>query len=202
MKSKKFSFNLDPTIRHTFWTTVLGGSIYWGTMNSTSQSYMQRYLALKNVRSAQKALLIYMIGLFLMISLCCYNGLLIYATYYDCDPLTTKLAKAKDQMLPLLVMDILKDLPGLPGLFIAGVFSAALSSLSTGLNSMAAVVLEDFYKPFADGPLSERQTGFLMRGTVFALGCLSVLLVYVVQHMGELNHYFCLCIYFNQIISV
>lgn len=58
--------------------------------------------------------------------MCCYCGLLIYATYFECDPLTTKLAKQKDQLLPLLVMDILGDYPGLPGLFVAGVFSAAL----------------------------------------------------------------------------
>lgn len=58
--------------------------------------------------------------------MCIYNGLLLYATYHDCDPLTTKLAKAKDQLIPLLVMQILKDVPGLPGLFIAGVFSGKI----------------------------------------------------------------------------
>lgn len=57
---------------------------------------------------------------------CSYLGLLIYATYSECDPLTTKLARAKDQLLPLLVMRIFGDYPGLPGLFVAGVFSAAL----------------------------------------------------------------------------
>jgi hypothetical protein len=39
---------------------------------------------------------------------------------------TTKLAKVNDQMIPLLVMQILKDIPGLSGLFIAGVFSGKL----------------------------------------------------------------------------
>lgn len=129
--------------------------------------------------------MIYVVGVSLMIFLCVYNGLLLYATYHDCDPLTTKLAKAKDQMMPLLVLEILRDIPGLSGLFIAGVFSAALSSLSTGLNSMSAVVLEDFFKPFMKNGISERMSNLVMRGTVLILGVVSVALVYVVQHMGS-----------------
>ena len=141
-------------------------------------------MALKDVKTARKGQMIYVVGVTTVIFCSVYNGLLLYATYHDCDPLTTKLAKAKDQLMPLLVMDILKDLPGLPGLFIAGVFSAALSSLSTGLNAMSAVVLEDFCKPFMKGGISEQLSKFIMRGTVLALGALSVALVYVVQHMG------------------
>lgn len=49
-----------------------------------------------------------------------------YAKYYECDPLDSKLALAKDQLLPLLVMDVFNDWEGMPGIFIAGVFSAAL----------------------------------------------------------------------------
>lgn len=142
-------------------------------------------MALKDVKTARKGQLLYVIGVTLMICLCVYNGLLLFATYHDCDPLTTKLAKEKDQMMPLLVMEILKDYPGLPGLFIAGVFSAALSSLSTGLNAMSAVVLEDFCKPFMKNGISERMSSYVMRGTVLVLGILSVLLVYVVQHLGS-----------------
>lgn len=123
--------------------------------------------------------------MFVLLSICCYCGLLIYATYHDCDPLTTKLVKAKDQLLPLLVMDILGDYPGLPGLFVAGVFSAALSSLSTGLNSMSAVMLEDFFKPFADRPLTAKQTKYVMRGTVALFGAICVALVFVVEHLGS-----------------
>lgn len=116
--------------------------------------------------------------------MCCYCGLLIYAKYYDCDPLTTKLAKAKDQLLPLLVVDTLGDYPGLSGLFVAGVFSAALSSLSTGLNSMSAVMLEDFFKPFVQRPLTVFQTKYIMRGTVFIFGAICVGLVFVVEKLG------------------
>ena len=178
------SFRLDPTIRHSFWTILVGGTIFWVNVNGLNQNMIQRYLALKDVKTARKGQIIYVIGVTIMIFLCVYNGLLLFATYHDCDPLTTKLAKAKDQLMPLLVMEILKDLPGLPGLFIAGVFSAALSSLSTGLNAMSAVVLEDFCKPFMKNEISESMSKYIMRGTVLVLGVLSVCLVYVVQHMG------------------
>lgn len=95
-----------------------------------------------------------------------------------------KLAKAKDQLLPLLVMKTLSSYPGLPGLFVAGVFSAALSSLSTGLNSMSAVVLEDLFKTFSKKPLSERLTAFIMRAVVVIVGFICVALVFIVEKLG------------------
>lgn len=47
------------------------------------------------------------------------------------------------------------------------------SSLSTGLNSMAAVVLEDFWKPFFRKP-SQKETQILVRAVVVILGCICV----------------------------
>lgn len=164
---------------------MVGGTIYWINVNGLNQNMIQRYMSLKDVRTARKGQMLYVVGVSFMIFLCCFNGLLLYATYHDCDPLQTKLAKAKDQLMPLLVMEILRDIPGLPGLFIAGVFSAALSSLSTGLNSMSCVILEDFCKPFLKRELSDEMTSLIMRGTVLILGVVSVGLVYIVQHMGS-----------------
>lgn len=81
-------------------------------------------------------------------------------------------------------MDTLGEIPGLSGLFIAGVFSAALSSLSTCLNSMSAVVLEDFFKPFVKQPLSNLAINWIMRSVVVVTGVVCVALVFVVQKMG------------------
>ena len=65
------------------------------------------------------------------------------------------------QIVPLFLMDLLGDLHGLPGLFTAAVFAASLSSISSAVNSLSAVLLEDFVKPAytmtcAKEPLSER----------------------------------------------
>lgn len=81
-------------------------------------------------------------------------------------------------------MDSLSKYPGMAGLFIAGIFSATLSTLSTCLNAMAAVALEDFYKPFVRKPLTQKQTSLLMKGVVFLLGIISTGLVYVVAKLG------------------
>lgn len=48
--------------------------------------------------------------------------------------------------MPLFVVDAMNDLPGLPGLFVSGIFSASLSTISAALNSLAAVTLEDYVK--------------------------------------------------------
>lgn len=177
-------FRLNPTIRHTFWTLTIGGTIWWTNINGTSQSSIQRYLSLKNLKQSQMSHLIFTIGVLIMIGLCMYNGLLLYAMYHDCDPLTTKLATVKDQLLPLLAMETLKDYPGLSGLFVSGIFSAALSSASTVLNSMSAVVLYDCFNALRKKNLSKRGTELVMRGTVIVAGIVAVLLVYVVENLG------------------
>ena len=47
-------------------------------------------------------------------------------------------------MLPMHVLHVAGHVPGLPGLFMAGVFSGSLSTISSGLNSLAAIALRDF----------------------------------------------------------
>jgi len=60
------------------------------------------------------------------------------------------------------------DLPGFPGFFVAGIFSGALSTVSGGLNSLAAVTLEDFILVFHKKTLSDEMatkiTKFLALG--------------------------------------
>lgn len=43
-------------------------------------------------------------------------------------------------------MRIGSRIPGLPGLFIAGLFSGGLSSMSGGLNTISCTIYEDFLK--------------------------------------------------------
>ncbi|XP_057665817.1 sodium-coupled monocarboxylate transporter 1-like isoform X2 [Diorhabda carinulata] len=178
------NFDLDPLARHTIWALVIGGAFMTVQTTGVNQNMIQRYLSLPSLKHSKRALWAFFVGITLLMGFCSYCGLLIYATYDKCDPLTTKLAKKRDQLLPLLVMEILGDFPGIPGIFVAGIFSAALSSLSTGLNAMAAIVLEDFYKPFFGNQLTEKKSFYIMKSTVICTGIVCIGLVFVVEKLG------------------
>jgi len=48
-----------------------------------------------------------------------------------------------DQLFPSFVMEIFGDTPCIPGLFVAGIFAGTLSSVSSGLNGLAAISVVD-----------------------------------------------------------
>lgn len=48
--------------------------------------------------------------------------------------------------MPFYVVDTMGHWPGLSGLFVSGIFSASLSTVSAAVNSLAAVTLEDYLK--------------------------------------------------------
>lgn len=50
-------------------------------------------------------------------------------------------------MLPYYVADVGEKIPGLSGLFIAGIFAAALSTMSSALNTLSGVVWDDILRP-------------------------------------------------------
>ena len=86
-------------------------------------------------------------GLIALIALPGLVGFIVYARYQYCDPLTIGLVDKRDQIVPLYVMEVLaEDLPGFPGIFCAMLFSGALSSISSVLNGLGAVVTSDFAK--------------------------------------------------------
>ncbi|CAB4012240.1 sodium-coupled monocarboxylate transporter 1-like [Paramuricea clavata] len=138
-----FDFNPDPTIRNTFWTLTIGGAFTVMFPWTASQAAVQRFLASKSVKSAQNALWLNIPGLIFVVMLCCLDGLVIFAVYADCDLRKSKKVTSNDQVLPYFVIDKLGYLTGVPGLFMACLFSGTLSTASSGINSLITVTLED-----------------------------------------------------------
>lgn len=65
-------------------------------------------------------------GLTALVVVCSSCGLVLAATYAHCDPHKTGEINAVDQFLPYFVMEHLSTIPGMAGLFIAGLFAGSL----------------------------------------------------------------------------
>ena len=57
-------------------------------------------------------------------------GLAIFAVYAGCDPITLGNVETKDQMLPFYVMQNLGFMSGVPGVFVACLFSGTMRCVS------------------------------------------------------------------------
>ncbi|XP_022250353.1 sodium-coupled monocarboxylate transporter 1-like [Limulus polyphemus] len=143
-------------------------------------------LSTYSISRKQKTIWINLLGGFIIITATCFAGLIIYSRYHECDPITAGLVNAPDQLLPLFMMDVLGYLPGLPGLFVSGVFSAALSTLSSAINSLAAVTLEDIIKTCIKKDVSELWAIRITKGLALLYGVITILLVAVVQLLGDI----------------
>nr|XP_036675383.1 sodium-coupled monocarboxylate transporter 1 isoform X4 [Drosophila suzukii] len=175
----------DPTVRLSMLSVILGGTLHKIQSSDVNQVSIQRFLSLPSYQHAKRCMLIFTLLLVFLLSCCSYMGLVSYAVYHDCDPISTKLAAAVDQLPSLLMMRTLGSLPGLPGLFVSGVFSAALSSLSTGLNSLACVITQDILRPLLKKPMTERQTAFWLRAIVVVCGFSCLGMVNIVEKLGQ-----------------
>ncbi|XP_046401187.1 sodium-coupled monocarboxylate transporter 1-like [Ischnura elegans] len=181
-----FNFDLDPRVRHTFWNVTLGNYVSWLASCAVNQAMIQRCLAMSSLKKARAATMILAVGIMAIVSLSCYTGLVVYANFHGCDPLLRGAIKKPDQLLPYLVMDMSSTIPGLPGVFISGVFSAALSTMSTGLNSMTGVLYEDFIRPMSGWKHTEARASIVLKVAVVIIGCVCVTLVFLVEKLGTL----------------
>lgn len=182
-----FNFDVDVTTRHTTWNLIIGAYTTWLYVFACSQSLVQRYLALPTLKAAQAAVIWTIPTICFIFFVSALAGLIIYTKYYDCDPISTKQVTAADQLFPLFVMETLGFLPGLPGLFVSGIFSGALSTVSSGVNSLAAVTLEDLVKTYIKPNISEEWATRISKILALGYGLLALLLVYMAQQLGNIN---------------
>lgn len=184
-RAQLIDFDPNPTTRHTFWTLIVGGYFTWITIYGVNQAQVQRYLSVQTRQMAVNALWINLVGLFVLMITCAFGGMVVYAKYHDCDPITSGVVTKGDQLFPLFVMDVLGHFKGLPGLFVAGIFSGALSTVSSGMNSLAAIVLEDFIKGGFYPNISDNASTWTSRGLSLFFGLLTFVLVFVAEQLGN-----------------
>ncbi|XP_074482442.1 sodium-coupled monocarboxylate transporter 1 [Sebastes fasciatus] len=167
-------FDTNPLRRHTFWTITIGGAFVWVSIYGINQAQVQRYIACKSLTHARLSLYINLVGLWAILLCSVFAGLCLFSVYKRCDPWTAGQVSAPDQLMPYLVMDILGDFPGLPGLFVAAAYSGSLSTVSSSINALAAVTVEDLIKPYTN--MSEKHLSWISKGLslIYGVSCIGM----------------------------
>ena len=170
---------LDPTIRHTIWSTSIG-SITQFMIIFFSQMGLQRISATPNTKTAYIMVAITTPVYCLFLLLVSFEGVAIFAYYSSigCEPLASGRISNINQIIPMAVIDLFGHMPGFPGLFIASLSSAALSSLSSCLTALSSVTFEDIIK-VKFGSISDQTATKLAKIVVFIYGGLSLGLAFL-----------------------
>jgi SSS family transporter len=158
-KLQVFDLSPDLMIPYTLWAGVFGGAVFTMASHGTDQLIVQRLLTCRDQRSAQLALtgsgLVVIVQFFLFLMV----GLGLYVVYQGRSFETT------DQIFALFIVEMLP--PGVTGLLIAGVFAAAMSSLSSSINSLASATAYDYWAPMVGARDDEAR--ILKAGKIFTL---------------------------------
>ncbi|XP_012682780.1 solute carrier family 5 member 6a [Clupea harengus] len=176
--------NPDPLERHTFWTLGVGGIFLMLALYGVNQAQVQRYLSSRTEKEAVMSCYVVFPCQQIVLTMGCLMGLVMYARYGEDSPLDKGYVKTNDQMVLYFVMDVLRDLPGLPGLFVACLFSGALSTISSAFNSLATVTMEDLIKPYFPAMKESRAT-LLSKGLALGFGLVCLAMAYIASLMGS-----------------
>lgn len=155
----------------TFWVVLVYG-LFINLQNfSVDQNYVQRYLVAKSDREAGKSV---WLGGLLYVPLSAvffFIGTALFAYYTaqpDALPAIYRDAAKSDYVFPWFIVTVLP--PGVSGLLVAAIFAAAMSTVSTSLNSSATIVLNDFYRRYVNRTPGEKGAMRFLHGTTLVWG--------------------------------
>uniref|UniRef100_A0A2C9JMB6 Sodium-coupled monocarboxylate transporter 1 n=1 Tax=Biomphalaria glabrata TaxID=6526 RepID=A0A2C9JMB6_BIOGL len=185
-RAEYLELGLYPSVRHSVWSLVIGGLFSWLSIFGVNQVMVQRAVTCPTLCKAKIAMWVNLPGMSLILYLCWLIGFFMSAFYENCDPILAGLAEYPGQIVPLFVMDVLSDIVLLPGLFVAGLFSCSLSTMSSGLNSVAACLMEDLVKAYFVKDISDSKARLLSQLLALLLGAACLAMTFVVAHLGRI----------------
>ena len=126
------------TMPYNFIAAIFGGFLLSLASHGTDHLMVQRLLSAETIRDSQKALLLSGLLVFFQFAVFLFLGAMMWVLY-DGIPIKPNL---------LFPWFILTHLPsGFTGFLVAGIFAAAMSTLSSSINSLASATVVDWIEP-------------------------------------------------------
>lgn len=192
-KLRTFDFSIDMQNPATFWAGLIAMLFTHLALNGVNQTQVQKYLTVSSLQGGQRAILFHGISLLLVYVAFFALGTMLYL-FYAARPGTLPANISPDRVFPHFIM---KELPaGLRGFLVAGAFSAAMSTLSSALNSLANVTVVDFIDRFHPGNTLRRAKVLTVvwGAIVVCAGMLAVRMGSILELIVRVNSYFYGCL--------
>lgn len=149
----------------------------------TDQVTVQRLLAVRTFRGMAKAAVFNSLADLFILSLLLYIGLGLFA-YFQTFPSELAEGVTGDGVLPYYIMHALPE--GISGLLITAIFAAAMSSMDSGINSVATVLINDCVRPLRSEARSEQHDVRLARLLTLVLGVFATVVAFYVSGIEQI----------------
>ena len=136
-KLRVFDARLSLTVPYTLVGAVVGGALLSAASHGTDHMMVQRLLATRSLKDARRALVGSGIVVILQFALFLLVGTFLWAAGADDG------TGSGDRIYPAFIVSRLP--PGIAGLVVAGLLSAAMSTVASSVNSLASAATHDFY---------------------------------------------------------
>ncbi len=178
-KFHTFNWTWDATTT-AVWVCVVGNAFGMAYPSTADQTVVQRYLSTKTEKDAAKAVWTNAL-LTIPISILFFGIGTALWVFYSAHPELLDPRLKTDAIVPLFVAEQFPQ--GLSGLLIAGVFAAAMSSLDSSINSMAAVLVNDYYRRIRPG-ITDAHGLRVARGLTLFFGALGTGLAVLIAQLN------------------
>jgi SSS family transporter len=169
------------------WVVLIGNIFSNLVPYSADQTVIQRYLTTPTEKQAARAIWTNAALTVPAALIFFFLGTALYA-FYKSQPQNLAPTLDTDAILPWFVV---RELPiGVAGVVLAAIFAAAMSSLDSSMNSMATVLVTDFYHRFR--PKSADHTRLLLARIItvvlgiFGTGCALLMATYPIKSLWDL----------------
>ncbi|MEW5979953.1 MAG: sodium/solute symporter [Acidobacteriota bacterium] len=192
-KLRVFDFSTDPSVPSTFWAGVVGMLFTHLALTGINQAQVQKFLTVSGMTAGRRAIMFYAFGI-VAVYICFFGlGTLLFVLYGS-RPGALPSHIAADQVFPYFITTELPN--GIRGFLIAGSFSAAMSTVSSALNSLASATVVDFLDRWRSGNtvVRARLSTVLWGAVVTLAGLLAWRLGSILETIVMVNSYFYGCL--------
>ncbi len=148
----------------------------------TDQVAVQRLLTIKDLKGMAKAAFFNSLSDLFIVVLLLFVGTGLFA-YFHTFPERLSADVSGDQILPYYIVHALPT--GVSGLLLAAIFAAAMSSVDSGVNSLATVIVNDFVKPRRRQAVADQKDLKLARILTAAIGGFALITAFYAVTVGQ-----------------